>query len=344
MKKGQVFTIFFSICLLVSSLMPTRSRADVEPLIGATFFGGAERGTAGKEVQRTPTCMPGNTTSCTTDRVLADYVGLGGFELFGVLPLSPRFGLQASSGFTGQEDGYRLGLSAGPLYDYGSGKFGLFVDYEYRKEPLGEIRPGLERVRDRGNRYQNFIYLRGVWTHYFENFDLVMSYTQPTHSVQESSNTDWDPRRSPACFPKKAYTINELKGVVRTYPTSQIEADVGMLVNSFAGPDRNVTGTGVGGVFGLHYSLHNNIILNIVQAQGDTRSRYRVTGGLQFYWSPESDKKAEACGAKNYAHGLHALGEWWWDRRSLFVVVREEAIRTKADGGNSISLLLSGSK
>ena len=145
MKKGLVFTIF-SICLLVSSLMPTRSIADVEPLIGATLFGGAERGTAGKEVQQSPTCTtaPRDTSNCSTHRVLADPVGLGGFELFGVLPLSRQFGLQGSYGFTGQKDGYRLGLSYGPLYDYGSGKFGLFVDYEYRKEPLGELRPDLE--------------------------------------------------------------------------------------------------------------------------------------------------------------------------------------------------------
>ena len=142
MKKGLVFTIF-SICLLVSSLMPTRSIADVEPLIGAAFSAALKEAPLGRKCKRTPTCpapTPG-ATNCTTDRVLADFVGLGGFELFGVLPLSRQFGLQGSYGFTGQEDGYRLGLSAGPLYDYGSGKFGLFVDYEYRKEPLGEIRP-----------------------------------------------------------------------------------------------------------------------------------------------------------------------------------------------------------
>jgi hypothetical protein len=313
MKKGLVFTVF-SICLLVSSLMPTQTIADVEPLIGATLFGGAERGTAGKEVKQTPTCTTGNTTSCNTDRVLADPVGLGGFELFGVLPFSPRFGLQSSFGFTGQNDGYRLGFSAGPLYDYGSGKFGLFVDYEYRKEPLGELRPALAArgdINDVGNRYQNFIFLRGVWTHYFENFDLVVSYTQPVNHVQDSSDTNWDPRRNPACFPKKAYAINELKSVVRTYPTSQIEADVGMLVNSFAGVDRNVTGTGVGGVFGLFYGITNNIILNIVQAQGDTRSRYRVTGGLQFYWSPDSDtkqKRVEPRTTRTYEQMLLASG------------------------------------
>jgi hypothetical protein len=282
MEKGQVFTIF-GMCLFVSSLMPVRGIADVEPLIGASLFGGVERGIAGKEGR-----LP---DGIRRSRVLGEVIGLGGFEVFGILPLARQLGLQGSYGFTGQEDGYRHGFSLGPLYDYGSGKFGLFVDYEYRKEPLGEIVQGAESVRDRGNRYQNFIYLRGVWTHYFENFDVVVSYTQPTHSVQDSSASDFDSRRSPQCFPKKAYSINELKGVVRTYPTSQIEADVGMLVNSFAGPDRNATGTGVGGIFGLHYSVTNNVILNIVQAQGDSRSRYRVTSGLQFYWTPESDKK-----------------------------------------------------
>jgi len=288
MKKPSLFLI---VCLVCSSMIPGRSMADVEPLIGASLFGGAERGAAGKEVIVSPACTSGVTTNCHTHRVLGDVVGLGGFELFGILPLSRQFGVQGSYGFTGQEDGYRLAASLGPLYDYGSGKLGLFVDYEYRKEPLGDIRPTIAFRRFISNRYQNFIFLRGLWAHYFQNFDLVISYTQPVHEIQKSSATDWDPRRSPACFPKKAYTINELKGILRFYPTSQLEVDAGMLVNSFAGPDRNVTGTGVGGVFGLHYGLGKNIILNVVQAQGDSRSRFRATSGLQFFWSPASDKK-----------------------------------------------------
>jgi hypothetical protein len=67
----------------------------------------------------------------------------------------------------------------------------------------------------------------------------------------------------------------------------------------------------VGGVFGLFYSITNNIILNVVQAQGDTRSRYRVTGGLQFYWSPGSDtkqKRVEPTTTRTYEHMLLASG------------------------------------
>jgi hypothetical protein len=295
LKKTPILLLFGLGC---SFLIVSRTLAvDIEPLIGATIFGGAERGTAGKEVNSN--CTPAG-VNCGTHRVLADTIGLGGFELLGVLPLSPQFGFQGSYGFTGQEDGYRLATSLGPVYSYGPGKLGLFVDYEYRKEPLGAIRPGLADKRFTDNRYQNFIYLRGVWTHYFENFDLVMSYTQPVHKIQESSATDWDARRSPRCFPKKAYSINELKGVLRFYPMSQLEVDGGMLVNSFAGPDRNVTGTGVGGVIGLHYGLTKNIVLNIAQAQGDSRSRFRATSGIQFFWSPaaSSDQKLKREDAK----------------------------------------------
>jgi hypothetical protein len=285
MKRVSIFVIGY---LFYSSLITAMAFADVQPLVGASLFGGAERGPAGTELDAN--CTPAG-VNCDKDRVTADVVGLGGFELFGVLPLSRQFGLQGGYGFTGQEDGYRLGASLGPLYDYSSGKLGLFVDYEYRKEPLGEIRSNIVSRRFRENRYQNFIFLRALWAHYFQNFDLVMSYTQPVHEIQESSATDWDPRRTPACFPKKAYTINELRGVVRFYPTSRLEVNTGMLVNSFAGPDRNVTGTGVGGIFGLHYGITDNIILNIVQAHGDSRSRFRATSGIQFFWSPASAQK-----------------------------------------------------
>jgi hypothetical protein len=285
MKRIFLFLIGY---LFFSSLITASALADVQPLIGATLFGGAERGPAGKELNTN--CTPAG-VNCDKHRETADVVGLGGFELFGVLPFSRQFGLQGGYGFTGQEDGYRLGVSLGPVYGYSSGKVGLFVDYEYRKEPLGEIRSDIVSRRFVSNRYQNFVFLRALWAQYFPNFDLVLSYTQPIHEIQESSASDWDPRRTPACFPKKAYTINEFKGTVRFYPTAKLEVDTGMLVNSFAGPDRNVTGTGVGGLFGLHYGITENIVFNIVQAQGDSRSRFRATSGIQFFWSPESAQK-----------------------------------------------------
>jgi hypothetical protein len=53
----------------------------------------------------------------------------------------------------------------------------------------------------------------------------------------------------------KEPSINELKGLIRYYPTPKIELNAGLLVNSFVGPDRNQTGTGFGGVFGAVFKL-----------------------------------------------------------------------------------------
>ena len=120
--------------------------ADLQPLLGLSLFGGAERGTEGNAG------------------------GIGGVEGFGLLPLSQQWGLQASmrhEGGNAGNGGYRFGLSAGPVYGYGSGKIGLNVDYEFV---------------DATN--SNFIYLRGVWAHYFETFDFVLSYSQPVHEIQ----------------------------------------------------------------------------------------------------------------------------------------------------------------
>jgi hypothetical protein len=82
------------------------------------------------------------------------------------------------------------------------------------------------------------------------------------------------------------FSINELKGVVRYYPTPKLEFNAGLLVNSFAGPDRNKTGTGFGGVFGVAFQALDWLIIRPVQGQMDTRERYRITSGLEFVWAP----------------------------------------------------------
>jgi hypothetical protein len=85
---------------------------------------------------------------------------------------------------------------------------------------------------------------------------------------------------------QKILSINELKALVRFYPTQNFEVNAGALVNSFAGPDRNESGTGVGGVAGASYRIVDSVVLNLFQGQMDSRSRYRVTSGVQFFWSP----------------------------------------------------------
>jgi hypothetical protein len=168
------------------------------------------------------------------------------------------------------------------VYAYDSGKIGLFGDYVHR---------------NRGD--NNFFFLRGVWSHYFENFDLVLSYTQPVHHVQRTPTNVKDTNvgtcgAGPPTITRKVNarepSINELKSIVRYYPTQKFELNAGLLVNSFAGPDRNKTGTGFGGVFGVAFQVLDWLIIRPVQGQMDTRERYRITSGVELVWAPAQEQ------------------------------------------------------
>ncbi len=249
MKKACFIVI--NIVMIIALLVPPAG-SDLQPVVGLTLFGGAERGTD-------------------------DHAGgMGGAELLGLYPLGPSWGLQGSLMNQGGIGGYRFGLSAGPVYAYNSGKLGLFGDYFHTS---------------RGS--NNFFFLRGLWSHYFDNFDLVVSYSQPVHSVQRTKQTVFD-LPPPGCGnpPVKRTvnatepSINELKSVVRYYPSQKVELNAGLLVNSFAGPDRNKTGTAFGGVFGVAFQVLDWLIIRPIQAQMDTRERYRITSGVELVWAP----------------------------------------------------------
>ncbi len=248
---------------------------DVKPLVGINLYGGAER-----------------QASYYFKDGLAPGQGIGGTQLFGVLPLAANLGLEGSLGWEGGNNLFRTLVSAGPIYNYSSGKFGFFVDYEYKQTPLAEVAPGLGFLRDHDGTRNYFIFVRGVWAHYFNSFDLLLSYSQPVSPVQNTSALQFISSRNPPCVAKKDLAINEAKAVVRFYPTADSEVHGGMLVNSFAGPTYHDSGTGVGGAFGASYRVFGPVVLNIVQGQADSRSRYRVTSGIQFFWSPSgSDTK-----------------------------------------------------
>lgn len=253
----KICSIVVATLTLFTSIPATRS--ELRPVVGLTLFGGAERGSD-------------------------DHAGaMGGSELLGLYPLGQSWGLQGSLMNQGGNGGYKFGLSAGPVYAYSSGKLGLFGDYVHR---------------NRGD--NNFFFLRGVWSHYIGNFDFVLTYTQPVHSVQRTRRTVTDIiDQANGCGTQTEFrnrvvnarepSINELKGVVRYYPTPRIELNGGLLVNSFAGPDRNKTGTGFGGVFGMAFQVLDWLIIRPVQGQMDTRERYRITSGVEFVWAPAQE-------------------------------------------------------
>lgn len=145
-----VISTILTTLVALTLVVPTVG-AELRPLVGLSLFGGAERGGG-------------------ADRGSNDDAGaIGGSEVYGLYPFNRSWGLQGSLSNQGGNGGYRLGVSAGPVFDYESGKVGLFGDYVYRNT---------------GN--NNYFYLRGVWSHYFGNFDLVFSYSQPVHSIQRT--------------------------------------------------------------------------------------------------------------------------------------------------------------
>src|SRR5437870_345365 len=138
MTKSWTTTFTVAVILI---LFASHAKSDLQPVVGLNTFGGAERGNGqGIDGPAGP---------------------IGGSELFGLYPFSKALGLQASLLNQGGRGGYRLGVSLGPVFDYGSGKVGLFTDYIHQ---------------NRGD--NNFVYLRGQWAHYFQNFDLIFSYSQ----------------------------------------------------------------------------------------------------------------------------------------------------------------------
>lgn len=251
-------------------MWPSDARSDLQPLVGVHTFAGAERGNG--------------------EGVDGPAGAIGGMEAFGLYPFTKTLGLQGSLLNQGGRGGYRLGLTLGPVFDYGSGKLGLFTDY---------IR------QERGD--NNFVYLRGQWAHYFNSFDLVFSYSHPVNSVQRTPTTVTDSRfvDGTSCgapdvtqtrtrkINARTPAMNELKSYVRLYPTERAELSLGFLVNSFAGPDRNKTGTGFGGIFGASMQIFDWLVFRAVQGQMDTRERYRITSGLEFVWAPDKTDKSE---------------------------------------------------
>jgi len=180
--------------------------------------------------------------------------GIGGVDGLGLLPLTKNIGLQGGLTFSGGQ-GFKFDLNTGPVLNFDSGKVGLFLDYEHR-----------------AREDYNYVGLRGTGGYYFDRFDALLSYSQPLSSVKRLNG-------------RKLTGINELHGVLRFYPTNEIEINGGFLVNSFAGPGRNDDGgTGVGGSFGVSFKLFDPIVLQLVQAKIDNRERYRVTSGIQIIW------------------------------------------------------------
>jgi hypothetical protein len=185
-------------------------------------------------------------------------------EAAGVLPLSPVFGLQGIGHFVGGRQA-RYGLSGGPIFSWNGGKAGVFVNYQHR-----ELREN------------NFVFFRPSIALYFDQANLDLWYSQPVSSPQRSGTS-------------VEYGINQLQGTFNLFPAADLnrymrkdnlELTVGLQANTFAGAGSGkLNGAGIGPVVGLAFMPAQNLVVNLFRVTGDSRDRYRVDSGIQFFFA-----------------------------------------------------------
>jgi hypothetical protein len=187
----------------------------------------------------------------------------GTLELLGVVPLSQNFGLQSSAHYVGGR-GSRFGLSAGPIYSWGSGKAGLFAAYQYRT------------FND-----NHFVHLRPSFAFYLPQANVNLFYSHPVSSPQRDSRG-------------VEYGVNHLQTTISYFPASDwasflrkdnVELMFGLQANSFAGPGSGKLSTGVGPVFGFAFMPAQNVEVNLVKGTVDHHGRYRIISGLSYYFN-----------------------------------------------------------
>lgn len=236
MKK--VFVVLVFAAGYFFAVAPAAKAAALEPFGKVELSGGAER------EPRTPAG------------------GRGTVEALGVLPFTQNFGIQASGHYVGGL-GSRAGFSAGPIFGWDSGKFGVFGAYQHR---------GL-----RGN---DFVHVIPSFAWYLPQVNFSVWYAHPVNGRQTGGD-------------RVEYGVNKLQATASFYPGSDwaflrkdnAELTIGVQANTFAGPGHNkLGGTGVGPVLGLSFLPVPNIVVNLVRGTYDSRSRYKVSSGLDFFW------------------------------------------------------------
>ena len=188
----------------------------------------------------------------------------GTIEALGVVPLWGNLGVQGLAHYVGGS-GSRLGISAGPVYAWGGGKAGIFVNYQHRTFESN-----------------NFVHVIPALALYFDQMNLNLWYAQPVSSPQRDGNG------------RVQYGQNKLQATVSYFAGSDwasflkkdnVEVVFGVQANTFAGAGRaKLESAAVGPVLGLSFMPAKDVGVNVFHATFDNRSAYRVTSGLEFFF------------------------------------------------------------
>jgi hypothetical protein len=181
-------------------------------------------------------------------------------EALGVLPLIGNFGIQGTATYMGGQ-GSRFGATLGPLIGWDSGKIGMLVGYQYRTL-----------------RSNNFVHLIPSVAFYLDQANLNLWYAHPvSHAQRDGNHTEWGINKVQATA--SFYAGSDWASFLRK---DNVELTLGVQANSFAGGGN--LRTGVGPVFGLSFLPMPGVGVNLVQGTFDSRSRYRVMSGLEFFF------------------------------------------------------------
>lgn len=228
-------------CALLLSAVPVARAAELELFGKLALSGGAEKEQGGTGGPR------------------------GTIEALGVVPLWGNLGIQGVAHYVGGA-GSRYGVSAGPVYAWGGGKAGIFVNYQHRTFLSN-----------------NFVHVIPALALYFNQMNLNLWYAQPVSSPQRDGNG------------RVEYGQNKLQATVSYFAGSDwasflkkdnVEVVFGMQANTFAGAGRaQLKSAGVGPVLGLAFMPVKDVAVNVFHVTFDNRSAYRVTSGLEFFFS-----------------------------------------------------------
>lgn len=179
------------------------------------------------------------------------------------MPFTGNFGLQGSAHYVGGL-GSRAGVSLGPVFGWDSGKFGVFTAYQHR-----------------GLRGTDFVHVVPSFAWYLEQLNLNLWYAHPVNGAQRGGD-------------RVEYGLNKVQATASYYPGSDwasflrkdnVELTLGVQANTFAGAGHNkLGGTGVGGVLGVSFLPMSGVAVNLVRGTFDSKSRYKVSSGVDFFW------------------------------------------------------------
>jgi len=205
--------------------------------------------------------------------------GLGYAEALGVIPLFGPLGLQLQASYDGG-NGHRFDASGGPIFDFGMGKAGVFMQGQYRLSPADK------------HQSHEFNRIRNWWiTPALSLYDIIPGtnidiwYRQPlTGEYQRFSQCCSDGERGVRLYP-----YSQTRLAVNFFPATpflakdNLELTLGVQLNGLSGPAHENVALGVGPVFGMAFMPLPALEVTLFKAAIDNHNRYRVTSGVQFY-------------------------------------------------------------